>query len=458
MSGLENMTKIIKSLIFRGLVATLMAKVFLITTVFGESLDLDLTAAIKFSLQNNESYLIAKKELERAGARVTEAVSGALPQLTGGLVYNRNWRVPTGVFQMGDEVITFKFGTEHIYTADLTLTQPLYSGGRTITALSMARTYKKMARELVVQARQDLKISVYNSFYGAILAREILRVNRESYGLAEENLDVVQKMYDQGMVAEYDLLRARVAVSNLEPEVIKAENDADVAMANLKNLLGIERDIEVNLTADFDSSQFILPPSDPDEAEMELQQNRPEIKIMRRQTELNEKLVSIAKAGYRPSLSFTTTLQYQAQFNDGSVFDKKWDRSLNSMLILSVPIFDSWKTPSRVKQARIDAVQSRLSEESLVKNMVLDFEQSLGKYNEARKRLASQGDAVELARRGLAIARVRYENGVGTQLEVSDARLSLARAEINRAVAFHDLAVSYAALMRSLGREIEPAM
>ena len=452
------MTKIIKNTLGTGSLIALLALGLGVSAVFADSIDLDLSTAIEISLQKNETYLIAEKELDKAGGQVMEAVSGALPQITGGLVYNRNWRVPTGVFQMGDEVVTFKFGTEQNYTADLTLTQPIYSGGRTFTALSMARTYKKMAKDMVVRARQDLKVSVFNSFYGAVLAQEILRVNRESYGLAQENLDVVQKMYDQGMVAEYDLLRARVAVSNLEPDVIKAENDADVAMANLKNLLGIERDVEVNLSADLDSSQFILPPVDPDEAEIDLQQNRSEIKIMRRQTELNEKLVSIAKAGYKPSLSFSTTLQYQAQFNDGSIFDKKWNRSLNSMLILSVPIFDSWKTPSRVKQARIDVVQSRLSEESLIKNMLLDFEQSLGKYNEARKRLASQGDAVELARRGLSIARVRYENGVGTQLEVSDARLSLARAEINRAVAFHDLAVSYAALMRAMGREIEPAM
>jgi outer membrane protein TolC len=456
--GLENMTKIIKSLLEPGLIITLLLVGANVPSAIAETLDLDLSSAIEISLQNNESYLIAEKELDRASGQIMEAVSGALPQITGGLVYNRNWRVPTGVFQMGDEVVTFKFGTEHNYTADLTLTQPLYSGGRTFTALSMAKTYKKMARDMVVQSRQDLKVSVFNSFYGAILAQEILRVNRESYGLAEENLEVVQKMYDQGMVAEYDLLRARVAVSNLEPELIKAENDAEVAMGNLKNLLGIDLDTEINLSADFDSSQFILPPPDPDEAKLELQENRPEIKVMRRQTELNEKLVSIAKAGYRPSLTFSTSLQYQAQFNDGSVFDKRWDRSLNSMLVLAVPIFDSWRTPSRVKQARVDAVQSRLSEKSLIKNMILDFDQSLGKYNEARKRLASQGDAVELARRGLSIARVRYENGVGTQLEVSDARLSLARAEINRAVAFHDLAVSYAALLRAMGREIEPAM
>ncbi len=450
------MTNIINTAVLRCLLISALLAVFSEGSVAGETLNLDLRTAIDISLEHNEFYLIAKKEVDRADGQIMEAVSGALPQVTGGLRYNRNWRIPVGVFQMGDETVTFRFGTENNYVADLTVTQPIYSGGKTFTALKMARVYKNMAKETVNRSRQDLKFSVYNSFYGALLANEIHRVNRESYRLACENLDVAQKMYDQGMVAEYDLLRAKVAVSNIEPLVIRAENDAEVAASSLKNVLGIDMDIVINFVADFDSNQFILPPIDPQSAKAELQENRPEIRISRNETSLSRHLVSIAKAGYRPTLSFSTSLQYQAQFNRGSVFEKKWDRSLNSVVMLSVPIFDSWRTPSKVKQARVDVIQSRLKEESILKSMILDFEQNLGRYNEARRRLSAQGDAVELARRGLSIAGVRYENGVGTQLEVSDARLALAEAEINGAMAFHDLAVSYAALMRALGREIEP--
>lgn len=456
MGDLRNMTNIINTAVLRCILTLALLAIFQKGGVAGESLSLDLKSAIDISLENNEFYLIAKKGVDRADGQIMEAVSGALPQITGGLQYNRNWRVPVGVFQMDDEVVTFRFGTDNNYIADLTLTQPIYSGGRTFTALKMARVYKKMAKEIVNRSRQDLKYTVYNSFYGALLAGEIYRVNLESHGLAQENLDVAQKMYNQGMVAEYDLLRARVAVSNIEPLVIKAENDAEVATSNLKNILGIDMDIEIDLVADFDSNQFVLPPIDPELAKAELRENRPEVRIIKNETSLSRYLVSIAKAGYRPTLSFSTSLQYQAQFNEGNIFDKKWDRSLNSIVMLSVPIFDSWRTPSKVKQAKASLVQSSLREESLIKSMILDFEQSLGKYNEARKRLSAQGDAVELARRGLSIASVRYENGVGTQLEVSDARLALAKSEINRAVALHDLAVSYAALMRAMGRDIGP--
>jgi len=451
------MTKIMKKQLLRLITICAAALISGVSALKAEPIELDLKEAINVALEKNEAYKIAQKELEKANGQVTEAVAGALPQITGGLTYLKNWVVPTGVFQMNGETVTFKFGTDNSYTANLTLTQPLYAGGRTITALGIARNYKKMARKMVFSAGQDLKVQVFNSFYAAVLAEEVYRVNQESYDLAKENLDVVEKMYNQGMAAEFDYLRARVAVANLEPDVIKARNDSDLAMSALKNTLGLDLDSEIELDAVSDSTEFILQPISHDEAIAELKLNRPEVTVSSLETKMRKQMISIAKAGYRPSLIFSSSLQYQSQFNNGNVFDKKWDRSLNSVLMLSVPIFDSWKTPSQVKQARAEMVQSRLREESTVKYMILDYEQSQSRYNEARTRYSVQGGAVELARRGLDIANVRYENGVGTQLEVSDARLSLARAEINRALAFHDLATSYASLLRSLGRDVEPS-
>jgi outer membrane protein len=421
-----------------------------------DTLTLNLPGAFNLALQNNETYLIASKEIDRANGAITEALSGALPQLTAGLTYLRNWEIPVNVLKMGDETVKIKFGTENSYTADLTVTQPLYSGGRTFTALSIARTAKKLVKETVRQSSQDVKLQVYNGFYGAILAGEVYRVNQEAFQLAKDNLDLVQKMFNQGMAAEFDLLRARVAVANLEPAVINARNNAELAMNALKNTLGVDLHTALKLDAEIDSSKFILPPIDTEAAKQELLKNRPEILASDYTTAIRKKMVSLSTAGYKPTLAVQTSLQYQRQYDSGEIFGQSWDRSLSSAVVLQIPIFDSWRTPSQVKQARIQYQQTKLQDQAIKKGMLLDFEQSLGNYLEARNRLSAQGDAVQLARRGLEIANVRFESGVGTQLEVSDARLSLSQAEINRAVAFHDLAISYAALLRSLGRDINP--
>jgi outer membrane protein len=453
LNGMRNMTQIISKTKLLGSILLLLMTGAISSA---QPLTINLKGAIDLALDKNENYRIALKEMDKANAQITEAISGALPQITANVNYLRNWEIPTAVIQFGGEAQTLKFGTTNNFTADLTLTQPIYAGGRTGSALRIAGIARKISRESVRQARQDLKVQVYNSFYGAVLAREVLRVNEEAMNLAQDNLDLVQKMYNQGMTAEFDLLRARVAVANLQPAAIKARNDAFVAMNALKNQLGLSLNDSIIIQADFDSTQFVIPPIDPEAAKEEILINRPEAEISNQTNMISKQLISIAKAGYRPSLYLSTSLQYQQQYERGNPFGTAWTRSTFTGLSLSIPIFDSWRTPSQVRQASIDYENGLLRDQAIHKGMILDFEQSLGSYLEARNRLGAQGDAVELARRGLDIANVRFKNGVGTQLEVADARLSLSQAEINRAVAFHDLAVNYAALLRSLGRDINP--
>jgi outer membrane protein TolC len=440
----------------RGHLSLLLLLLMAAPTLAQEAQSIDLNSAITMALDKNENYQIARKELDRADARIMEAISSALPQITGNFTYLRNWEIPSATFELGGETQTFKIGTNHSYTADLTLTQPLYSAGRTGSALKIAKIAKKAARQILRQSSQDLKVQVFNGYYGALMAQDVFKVNEEALRLAQDNLDLVQKMFDQGMAAEFDLLRARVAVANLQPSVIKARDDANLALNSFKNLLGLSLDNNISLIGDSDSTRFVLPPIDEVAAQKEIFENRPEVELSDLYTSISKQLISISAAGYKPILAFSTSLQFQTQFNSGSLFHKDWNRSLFSALVLNIPIWDSWRTPSQVKQAKIDYRQGLLRDQSVHKGMMLDFQQSLGQYLETRKRLSAQGNAVELARRGLDIANVRFESGVGTQLEVSDARLSLSQAEINRAVAFHDLAVSYAALLRSLGRDINP--
>jgi outer membrane protein TolC len=172
------------------------------------------------------------------------------------------------------------------------------------------------------------------------------------------------------------------------------------------------------------------------------------------ETKMRKKNITVASAGYRPKLNFLTTLQYQAQYNDDKwPRSDDWIRSYYSGLSLEIPIFDSWRTPSKVKQAKIEYSQAELNKQELIDNLMLDVEQSWWNYQKSRESFASQGRAVEMARRGYEIAQVRYSNGVGTQLELFESEVSLATAENNRVMAFYDLVTSYATLMKANGEE-----
>jgi len=407
--------------------------------------------AIELALENNESYLKAKNELEKAQNLVTEVRASAFPQLTTVLNVVHNWELPTIIIPEFGEIT---MGTVNNLMANLTITQPIYNGGRVFSAWSVARSYKKFSRYQLDMSKKQLELEVINAFWMAVMADELLRVTGQSLKLAEEGLDVVRKMEAQGTVSEFDVLMAEVRAANIRPKYIEAEAASKISLKALNNIIGLSEDEKTGLIFNMDSTLYLMPDLDLDSLKSTCIEKRPEINMMRLQTKITKKAVSIAKAGYRPSINFVSSLQFQAQYDSNKWPNfNDWIRSSYSAIAISIPIFDSWRTPSKVKQAKLDLAQAKLTEKEFEENIRLEIEQSWWNYQKARESLASQGQVVEMAKRGLDIARVRYENGVGTQLELFESEVALAMAETNRVQAFYSLVTGYAALQKALGEE-----
>jgi len=416
---------------------------------------LDVNQAIQMALLNNEAYLRAKKDLLKAESRITEVKASAFPQLTAGLNVMRNWELSTFVINFEGEPTRLRAGTTNNFTADLTVTQPIYDGGRVFTALSAAKLFRSLSSEQLVAAERQLKLGVVQAFWQAVMADELVRVAGETVRLAEEGLGVAEKMETQGTVSDFEVLMARVRLANVKPLYIEARSASELAHEALNSMIGLPENEPVSLEFSMDSSLYLLPDLDLDSLKESSLDRRPEVRMGRLQTGLLQKSVSLAKSGYRPSIHFSTSLQFQAQYDDDR-FPRQddWSRSLFSAIMISIPIFDSWRTPAMVTQAKLDVGQSQLSEKELEENVRLEVEQAWWNYQRARESLAAQGQAVEMAQRGTAIARLRYENGVGTQLELFESEVALAQAETIRVKAFYDLATGFAALQKALGEDI----
>jgi len=415
---------------------------------------LNIDQAINLALENNESYKSAKEEISKANNRIYEVRASAFPQLTAGINLIRNWELSTFVLTFDTTTTSVRTGTYYSWTTDLTVTQPIYNGGAVFAAWGAAKLYKKFAGYQLEQKTMDLKLNVIKAYYGVVMADELQRVAKQSVDLAEANLDVVQKMENQGTVSDFEVLMAQVRLANMKPQYIQAEAASKLAHQSLNNLIGLDLNTNLQLVFTIDSTMYLLPEYDLDSLKTVALGRRPEMLMASTQTKMLKKGVSVARAGYRPSINFLTTLQFQAQYdNDRWPRRDDWFRSYYSGISVSIPIFDSWRTPAKVKQAKIDLSQSKLTESDLRDKLKLDVEQSWWNYMKARESITAQGKAVEMAKRGLDIARVRYENGVGTQLELFEAEVALTSAENNRVTAFYDLVTGYASLMRALGED-----
>ena len=427
-----------------------------------QTVALSRTEAVRLALERNEAYQSALLEKDRVRGRYLEARSGALPRVTLDGAYLRNIDMQTSVFSMKDEdgtvrTTTITFGTPHNYSFGFSLYQPLYVAGKVGAALKIAGYGDKYTEAAITAARQNVSTQADRAYLDAVAARQAEKVFREAEHLTDSNLAVVKKLFEQGQASEFDFLRAQVQAANARPERIAAENRTRLAFDYLRNFLALPSDREI--TVDSAIEQVDVPVLDAASLLAEALANRPELTQSQQQMNINKKLISISSSGYRPNIGISSRIAWDSfkdEFKRFSVAKDSWHRSWNVSLALSWSVFDGFETVGKVRQAKVDYNQSKLANSQLVRQVHLEVQDALGKVNEANQRVEALGETVAQAERGLQIAQVRFQNGIGIQLEVLDAQVALTTARVNRIAALHDLAAAVSALRRAVGREWAP--
>lgn len=407
---------------------------------------LTINQATDLALKNNKQYLVAQAQYEKADAEVKNAVAGALPHLDMNTRYTRNIEIPEIVF--GGE--TFRLGTTHNVDVGFSLTQPIWLGGKVFTALKIAKLYRSYSSEMLKEAEGDVMLGVRQAFLGAILAKDVVGVYRDAVATAQLNLDMVKQMRDQGVVSNYEKLRAEVELANLKPQFIQAENQVSIAEQQLKNLIGMQLTDQVDLVYDFDST-LIGHDLNLDYVYSVASENRPALKESEYYEEMNRRAIGIAKAGYRPQISVSSALDWTLQADKFDVSAPNWSRSLSASFNIAMPIFDGFATSAEVKKAKLDYRSSTLQKQDTENQVELQVREAYLTYNETGDRLQAQAKTIEQAQEGLRIARLRYQQGVGTQLEVLSAESALTQARTNYVQATHDAAVAVYRLLKVTG-------
>lgn len=387
--------------------------------------------ARRLALEFNRTYLQAKEGVRIAEADVTKARAGAFPQVSLNGSYNRSFILPSFFVQATDEEgqtesIEFKTGFKNAYGANLSVVQSIWQGGKVFTALSIARDYRKYSQAVEDQVAATV---VFNSdvlFHDAILQRSRLEVLTKSHEAVSENLDVVEKMFSQGLVPEFEVLRARVEKSNLEPQILMAESDMKLAQKRLKSFLGLDLDEDIELVQEAEVESVPSLPSVDSMVTLALA-DRPEMKQASFERDMRRKAIRIARADYWPSLSAVASYDWQAQ-SDRFTLDENISRSWTAGLRLTVPIFQGGRTRGSVTQAVAEHNQTLLRVQETRDNVRLEVEQAYDRLLQARESLETQKNTIALAEEVLRIADLSYESGVGTLLDVLSAQAALTQA------------------------------
>jgi len=453
------------------LIALCLALAMLLATAPAESQQnppqrLSLQDAVRLAMKRNPDLTSARLDVKRSDARVLEAWGNALPavDLSGQYVhlidkpvtffpdvflYSFMKAIDSTTPKPTGQLVPVSFSPGFAASATLNVRQILFNGAVFI-GVGAANIYSHLARDLYQAKQVETVTKVRKAYYGALLAHEALNLMRSSLQNAEDNLKNVRVMLKQGIVSEYDELRASVGVENLRPIVIQSETNFSLSVDNLRNTVGVtnkEEFVLIDSLAFQSIDEEILT-----RAEMLVLELNPGLSAVKRQIELNGAVVSAERSNYLPTIAAFGSYQYQSAKNEFNFSTNDFYKGSTVGLSLSLNLFQGFQTYARVEQAQLEQRKSEEQRVSLERTLQTGLHSILGNLQQARKRVGAQGKTVEMAERGYKIVTTRFLSNAATQLEVNDAQLALTQAKVNRVQAIYDYLIASADLDQLIGR------
>jgi outer membrane protein TolC len=297
------------------------------------------------------------------------------------------------------------------------------------------------------QSRSDLVYGVAAAYYNVVLAEEAVRVVDTSVAVATSHVTATEDRYDAGLVSEYDVLRTRVDLTNLETGRRRAEDGRVAATRYLLILLGLPAGTPVALKdrLTFDVERYGL-----DDSIAAASAARPELRQLELSRLLAEDNVKMARGGDNPTLVFTA--DYMDYANAYSLnFADDWNDQTTLALSVSWPVFDAFATRSRVRQARAEVAKTEFAKIRLEESVAMEVRGAWDNLATLEASVAAQKENVDFAERGLAIAQARYDAGLMSNLEVLDAQSALTQAEMGYFTALRDYELAKFAMSRARG-------
>ncbi len=436
-----------------------------------DTVRLTLADAVTRALRESDEVRLVAAQLQVTEAQVTTARAAGLPtlQFTGSYTQvERNARA-TVVGQL--------FNQPYTYTTNFNINQPIFQGGRIFAGARAANDVRQAARYDLEEMRAVVSVNIQRAYLQVLLNQQLADIQARNVQLAEERLALVQRLEGAGRAARYEVLRARVEKANLEPGLIQARNNVELALIELRRLLNVPASRTIVLTNELDTAAVrTLARSIASDS------SRPPVRASLRAAQFavdaRREGIRIARAEFLPTVNAFFRTGYLAlpaspgiptrwgitspanctaadsalrRFN---CQNNGWypDRSLGVQV--SWPLFDGLRAKGNVDLAQAQERVARTQLEQERETVAVEQARALAEFARAEATYDAQRQNSEEAEEAFRIASLRFERGLGTQLEVTDAQLALLTARSNAARGTVDYYLAAAELARARGTAV----
>jgi len=441
-----------------------------------QTLTLGLQESIKLAEQNNKELQQAWEEVEKYRQDYKNVRGNLLPQINFSAGYQfkktelSDSAIPPSMYlidmledgattndtliagfidQSLEELIPRKISDEYSAYGQLKLDQVVFMGGKLINGINIAGKLYHLQEKNYFLVKQEIVFGTIDKYYLTKLAEKVADIQRDALDLAERYYHQVNDMYEQGLVSEYDKLRAQLEYLKLQPEMMEAEKKSLLAKTDFQNYLGIEEkpllidEIEMKEMEDFD-------------LELALQEglrNRIEIELSELNIDVQKVNHRYEKGNFLPNIGISAEYNYFSQSSE-NIEREDWGNYYQIGIGFSMPIFSGFSNTAKSAKARHNLKQAEIQHKDVLEMIELDIRNTWLQWQTDLEKVKTQKENVALAEKGLQIAQARYENQVSNQLEVFDAQLQLKSARLSYLNATYEALISYEKLKKAMGREL----
>lgn len=402
-----------------------------------------LDECIQLALERQPTLRAANASVQAANQRVWQAASGYLPQVFAN--YDANRRKTSAQAQTGASVSnvaqTFDF-----YQTGVTFNQVLFDFGKTLANVRAAQQSERSVEADFVTQRENVILSVKQSYYNVLAALRLLDVANEQVGDTKKQLEQAEGRHEVGLAPRFDVTRAEVQVANAELNQVTAVNNLDVARVTLRNAIGLTGPVDFDVVDTFDQRRVEV--SEKDALDIAYA-SRSELTSLEAQKAAQQQAIESLQRDYLPSFGGTGTY-----FWSGENYPLGSNWNIGASVTMS--LFNGGLTTAQIGEARANLSNLQYTEDSTRQNIALDVRQSLLNVRQARESIRVSEKGVQSARESLDLANGRYNTGTGNIIEVTDAQTSLTSAEASLVQSLANYQISIATLERAMGKALSP--
>jgi|YelNatPaOPRAMG01_1025707.scaffolds.fasta_scaffold01966_16 outer membrane protein len=405
-------------------------------TLFAQPDTLTLGQCIEIALKNNPQIKIAEGAFESSQSNLVLSRSALLPQISGQASGTKN----AGTFLFGPIA---RPGAFENYSAGFQAQQLIFDFGKTISRVRASSDLVDASYEDLRSIKQDIVLNTNIAYFNYLQAVRIAKVQEEALEQAEEHLKRAEAFYHAGTAPQFDVAKAEVDVANSKVNLIQARNQIKISRIQLENVLGKKLPEGAVLRDELEIPQAEI--STEQAMEMAVK-SRPSLLASEAIVKASKSLLTSAWTSNLPTISLAGGYKWTGFSLSGPLYN-----SWNVGLSFSIPLFAGWSIQAGIDQAKANLKSAEASNELAMQQLYLDVQQQEFALEEAKQAIDASEKLVQNAEIALKLAVGRYNSGVGSAIEVTDAELTVSNARIAYIQSLYNYRVAYARLRHAMG-------